>query len=284
MLQPYHSFQAKDLQLAYILVFIICVFMGTNLPRLLVNLYELFTVDSILNCGLHYLPPVWFICSSDLTHLLMVINGICNFLIYCWLNPNFKAVLYKTMLARHERSFNLNNNNNNSNNINNNEAENTNQTNRVRLASLASSNSVNPSRRGTAVIIHNEINPVPTPTLLTPTPAVPARKQTAGVVATLRVSESMSTLSTSSVQKLARSKSDHSIGKMIQFKLVVTHTTGNQVHQVKSSDSRSLHIHKEDVLTESTSDSSIQSNCNSTKSLMAAPKLSGTSLIRSTRV
>ena len=41
------------------------------------------------------------------------------------------------------------------------------------------------------------------------------------------------------------SKSDHSIGKMIQFKLVVTHTTSNQVHKVKSSVSGSLHIHKE---------------------------------------
>lgn len=58
---------------------------------------------SFVRCGLRFLPPVWFICSSDLTHLLMVINSICNFLIYCWLNPNFKTQVYK-IISRNGRN------------------------------------------------------------------------------------------------------------------------------------------------------------------------------------
>ena len=217
-------FQAKDLQLAYILVFIICVFIGTNLPRLLVNLYELLTVDYTLKCGIHYLPPTWFICSSDLTHLLMVINGICNFLIYYWLTPSFKSVLYKTILTK-ERRGRVGSNNNQTNNINNNEVTDNPCTNRLR--SLASTNSVDPTRRGTAAIILNE------PTSPVPQPAKERVLKVGRVVAsaTLKVSESMSTLSTASVQKLSRSKSEHGIEGKIHFQLVVTSSASQIVNK-----------------------------------------------------
>ena len=199
-------FQAKDLRLAYILVFIICVFIGTNLPRLLVNLYELFTVDYTLKCGIYYLPPAWFICSSNLTHLLMVINSICNFLIYCWLNPSFKSVLYKTILTR-EGHGQVGSSNNQTNNIHNNEVTDNPCTNRLRSTSLAITYSVDPSRRGAAVIIYNE------QTTPIPQPAKGGVLKVERVVASaaLKVSKSMSSLSTASVQKLSQSKSEHGI-------------------------------------------------------------------------
>ena len=44
-------FQAKDLQLGMILVCVVCMFFITNVPRVLLNLYELFHVDKLIECG-----------------------------------------------------------------------------------------------------------------------------------------------------------------------------------------------------------------------------------------
>ena len=43
--------QAKDLQLGMILVCVVCMFFVTNVPRVLLNLYELFHVDRSIECG-----------------------------------------------------------------------------------------------------------------------------------------------------------------------------------------------------------------------------------------
>ena len=43
--------QAKDLQLGMILVCVVCMFFVTNVPRVLLNLYELFHVDYSIECG-----------------------------------------------------------------------------------------------------------------------------------------------------------------------------------------------------------------------------------------
>ena len=45
------------MQLALLLIFIVCMFFVTNLPRLLLNLYELFNVDDMISCGVHFVPP-----------------------------------------------------------------------------------------------------------------------------------------------------------------------------------------------------------------------------------
>jgi hypothetical protein len=45
------------LQLALLLIFIVCMFFVTNLPRLLLNLYELFNVDDMISCGVQFYPP-----------------------------------------------------------------------------------------------------------------------------------------------------------------------------------------------------------------------------------
>ena len=83
-------FQAKDLHLSVMLVCVICVFFITNFPRLLLNLYEMFYCDEIIACGDRFFPPVWFICSTAVNHLLLVINCIMNFVVYCYFNRNFR--------------------------------------------------------------------------------------------------------------------------------------------------------------------------------------------------
>ncbi|TRY73987.1 hypothetical protein TCAL_05466 [Tigriopus californicus] len=90
-----NSSQAKDLQLAMILVCIVCMFFVTNLPRLLLNLYELFNVDLLIKCGDNFWPPVWFMCMTSVNHLLLVLNCIMNFVVYCFFNDGFKRVILK---------------------------------------------------------------------------------------------------------------------------------------------------------------------------------------------
>ena len=92
------------MKLAYIFVFIIIVFLACHFPRCLINLYEVFTVENAIHCGQMYFPPLWFLCITDLTHVLMAINSIANFLIYCWFNPNFKTNLFKPLVRRTGRS------------------------------------------------------------------------------------------------------------------------------------------------------------------------------------
>ena len=83
--------QAKDLQLGIILILICVMFFVSNLPRLLLNLYELFNIDEIIECGENFFPPTWFICSTSVNHLLLVLNCIMNFVVYCCFNEKFKV-------------------------------------------------------------------------------------------------------------------------------------------------------------------------------------------------
>lgn len=88
-----NSTQAKDLQLGMILVCVVCMFFVTNVPRVLLNLYELFHVDYSIECGDDFRPPVWLMCMSSVNHLLLVLNCIMNFVVYCCFNSGFKKVV-----------------------------------------------------------------------------------------------------------------------------------------------------------------------------------------------
>ena len=89
-----NSQQAKDLQLARILILIACMFFVTNLPRLLLNLYELFYINEMMDCKGAFVPSTWFICSTSVNHLLIVINCLMNFVIYCCYNKSFQNILF----------------------------------------------------------------------------------------------------------------------------------------------------------------------------------------------
>ena len=71
------------------------MFFVSHLPRLLLNLYELYKVDEIIECGDNFFPPTWFICSTSVNHLLLVLNCIMNFVVYCCFNEKFKVILFQ---------------------------------------------------------------------------------------------------------------------------------------------------------------------------------------------
>lgn len=80
-----------------LLVCVVCMFFVTNLPRLLLNLYELFQVDLMIGCGDDFWPPIWSMCMTSVNHLLLVLNCIMNFFVYCFFNEGFKRVILKMM-------------------------------------------------------------------------------------------------------------------------------------------------------------------------------------------
>ena len=42
-----------------------------------------------------FFPPTWFICSTSVNHLLLVLNCIMNFIVYCCFNEKFKLILFQ---------------------------------------------------------------------------------------------------------------------------------------------------------------------------------------------
>ncbi len=71
------------------------MFFVTNLPRLLLNLYELFNVNDMIECGDLFFPPAWFICSTSVNHLLLILNSIMNFVVYASFNESFQNVIFR---------------------------------------------------------------------------------------------------------------------------------------------------------------------------------------------
>ena len=51
----------------------------------------------MISCGDNFLPPVWFMCMTSVNHLLLVLNTIANFMVYCVFNEGFKKVILKLM-------------------------------------------------------------------------------------------------------------------------------------------------------------------------------------------
>ena len=95
-----NSQQAKELQLARILILVAGMFFVTNLPRLLLNLYELFYINELMICKTNFVPSAWFICSTSVNHLLIVINCLMNFVIYCFYNESFQNILIWRWISR----------------------------------------------------------------------------------------------------------------------------------------------------------------------------------------
>ena len=85
---------AKDLQLAVVLILIVIIFFVCHLTRLLLNFWELSVVNEMIQCSEDFVPPTWFFCSTSVNHLLVVLNCIGNFVVYCCFNENYRSVLF----------------------------------------------------------------------------------------------------------------------------------------------------------------------------------------------
>jgi len=82
----------KDEHLSLILIMIVITFVFCNIPQLLLNMHEIFVLDSIELCMDSLLGgfPIWSIFVGFISHVFLVINSSANLFIYCIIDPKFR--------------------------------------------------------------------------------------------------------------------------------------------------------------------------------------------------
>ena len=84
----------EDNRQALVLFGIVVIFFVSNVPRILLNLHEVFTIDDYkeeLSKGCTNLP-LWVLLSGNFSQLFMVANSSLNFFIYCFMSSVFRGV------------------------------------------------------------------------------------------------------------------------------------------------------------------------------------------------
>ena len=99
------SRRKKEDNMAVIFMGFILVFLVCHLPRLLLNIHELATIQHAMMCqadGKHPFPP-WSLITISCSHVLLVINSSTNIFIYCFLSSKFReecTKVYQGFLRR----------------------------------------------------------------------------------------------------------------------------------------------------------------------------------------
>jgi len=83
--------QRREIKVARILIVIVSVFCICNIPRVIINIYE---VCHLVFYGNMFAPwPMWCDMLTYFSHFLLVISSSTNFLIYCWKDRKFRRLL-----------------------------------------------------------------------------------------------------------------------------------------------------------------------------------------------
>ena len=90
--------EKQEACLCIILIFIVLTFFICHLPRLLLNIHEIWTLDQVKYCLHIQLTllggfPVWAILLGYISNVLMVINSSANLVIYCIIGANMRQRL-----------------------------------------------------------------------------------------------------------------------------------------------------------------------------------------------
>ena len=86
--------------MGFILVFLVC-----HLPRLLLNIHELATIQHAMICQSAGMEPfpMWSLITISCSHFLLVVNSSTNIFIYCFLSSKFReecAKVYQSILRK----------------------------------------------------------------------------------------------------------------------------------------------------------------------------------------
>ena len=81
--------------LAYVFLVIVIAFFICHLPRIILSIHEMWTVNITIKCAQrgHWSFPIWALIMSQFSHLLLVINSSINCLIYCLLSSRFRKIV-----------------------------------------------------------------------------------------------------------------------------------------------------------------------------------------------
>ena len=92
----YRQSVKKEINLAVIIICIVVVFICCNITRVILNCYEVFMTQDIINCGPTFTPPAWFLCLTSFNHFSLVLNASVNFIVYLVLGRKFRRLATKT--------------------------------------------------------------------------------------------------------------------------------------------------------------------------------------------
>lgn len=88
-----NNHESEENRQALVLFFIVLLFLVCNVPRIVLNFYEMLTINAFRENvdNICFQLPEWVMITTSLSLLLMTINSSINFLIYCFLNPTFRT-------------------------------------------------------------------------------------------------------------------------------------------------------------------------------------------------
>ena len=101
-----HSRKSSSKEMTYstILLLIVAIFILCHMPRVALNIYEVFDHEQISECG----PPVWSMIFNVFSNgVLPALNSTINFFIYFLAGKKFRRSLLNFVFCRDDRQDNV---------------------------------------------------------------------------------------------------------------------------------------------------------------------------------
>jgi Na+(H+)/acetate symporter ActP len=89
----------EEKRCAIVLFVIVTMFFVCNVPRIVLNFYEFFTIEDFREDNECYVLPLWVMVMTSVSVVLMTINSSVNFFIYCLVNTKFREELKSRWLG-----------------------------------------------------------------------------------------------------------------------------------------------------------------------------------------
>ena len=101
-----HSRKSSSKEMTYstILLLIVAIFIICHVPRVALNIYEVFDYEQISICG----PPFWSVVFQVFSNgILPALNSAINFFIYFLAGRKFRNSLMNLLLCRNDATMNV---------------------------------------------------------------------------------------------------------------------------------------------------------------------------------
>lgn len=84
-----------EVNLAMVFVTICSIFVCCHILRIILALQAFTRASEISDCiasNKSYIPPIELVCMESISHIMIMINSSCNFIVYCTLSTHFKVI------------------------------------------------------------------------------------------------------------------------------------------------------------------------------------------------
>ena len=86
----------KEVNMFMVLLSIVIIFICCNTPRTIIDIWEFYHLENIVNCNESqspFFPEKWIECLTHISHFTVILNSSINFLVYCVVGHNFRKQL-----------------------------------------------------------------------------------------------------------------------------------------------------------------------------------------------